>query len=192
MERLTHGIQEEFHFSKVRHEESKDGKLDQSGFVDDIEKDEFNKVMNGFIKNFKSITQPENINKNIDSCTDFFVTKNGSKSLLDCRDKHKTENVDVLDFWKDTDGWNQFKNSSDFEKYVWVFLKYDPKLYSVSLRQLEKFYGSINKKNKENKAHDMLLMLNSVFKEIAETAQITSDLNKTVNLSYNVKVRKSQ
>ena len=188
MDKLTHGLQEELHFSKVKREESKDGKLDQSGFIDDAEKEEFNKVMNGFIKNFQSIVKIDNILKNIDTCTNFFIKNNGSKALLDWRDKHKTENVDILDFWKDTEEWKTMNFSSEIEKYVWVFLKYDTKLYAVSLRQLEKFYGSIGKKNKEAKANDMSKMLNKIFKDIAETAQISQDLNKTVNLSYNVKV----
>lgn len=174
-------MKEEFHFSKSRAQ-------NDSGFVDDKEKEEFNKLMNGFMKNFNEITKIDCVIKSIDATSNFLTMHNGSKFLLDWRDKHKTENVDVLDFWNDTKKWEKLEFKTDFERYVWVFLKYDAKLYATNIKLFEKFIGSINKKNKEAKANDIIKMLTKVLKDLAEAAEISSDLNKTINYSYDVKV----
>ena len=181
LDKISHNLKDDLHFSKSRAQ-------NDSGFVDEKDKEEFNKLMNGFIKNFSEITKIDCVIKSIDATLDFLTKHNGSKFFLDWREEHKTENIDVLDLWNDTKKWNNLKFSTDYERYVWVFVKYDAKLYATNIKQLEKFIGSINKKNKEAKANDIVKILTKVLKDLAEAAEITSDLNKTINLSYNVKV----
>lgn len=182
MDMISHNLKKDFHFSNARG-------LNDSSFVDDKEKEEFNKVMNGFIKSFKDVILVENINKNIDTTVDFFTKYNGSKYIYETREKYKTENIDILDFWNETGKWKDLKFSSEYEKYAWIFLKYDPQTYAINIKQLEKYYGGINKKNKDTKAKEMIATLTKVFNEVVEAANLTSDLDKTINLSYNVKVR---
>ena len=108
---------------------------------------EFNKIMNGFIKNFNKIINEENILKNIGIWTRFFRKCNGSKFMLDWWNKYNTESIEILDFWKETDEWELLNFSWDFEKYIWAFIEYNTSSYSINIKQLESFYDSINKKN---------------------------------------------
>ena len=143
-----------------------------------------------FIKNFQDIIKLENILKNIDASIEFLIRCNGSKSLLDYKNKYNSENADILDLWKETDKWEFLKFSSELEKYIWAFFKLDmhTNIYTVNLTKLENFYGKITKKNKMMKANKMIANLNSVYTDLVALVNDNSDLNKATNLNYNPKV----
>lgn len=164
--------------------------VDISRYENEKEIEEFNRIINSFIKNFQDIIKLDNILKNIDTSIEFLIRCNGSKSLFDCKNKYNSENVDILDLWRETDKWEFLKFTSELEKYVWGFFKLDmhTNIYTVNLTKLENFYGKITKKNKMIKANKMIANLNSVYTDLVALVNDSSDLNKTSNLNYNPKV----
>ena len=156
--------------------------------VDKKQEKEFNELLKEFINNFYEITKIDCVTKCIDATLNFLTMYNGSKFLFDWRNKYITENVDILDFWNETLGWEKLKFSTNYERYVWLFLKYDVKFSTINIKQLEKFFGLVNKKNKEAKANDIVKMLTKVLENFAEVTENSSDSNKTINFSYNIKV----
>lgn len=113
-------------------------------------------------KNFDEITTEANLLANIEKAFKFFNKNNGSKNFNDLRKENKYNEIDILDFWKKLDTWDNIKfEPEDPLKYAFCFLKFTSGC-TVNFKELEIYYGKIPANSKVQKTKEMRNMLKAV------------------------------
>ena len=85
------------------------------------------------------------------------------------------------------DKWKKFEiNKVEDQKYIFCFLKMMAESFSVDLKDLEKYYSKISKKNKQIKAEEIKQILEDLRDKLLS---INQDPDKSIHFESKVKVK---